>query len=231
MMVRAVARRLLENAHDAEDVCQAAFLLLAQKAGTGRWQPSVANWLYQTAHHLSLKVRTANLRRDRRQKNAINPPAKDPLTEMTARELLTVLDEELLALPETLRTPLVHCYLEGATQDEAAKRMQCSVHTVKKRLERGRLKLSAALARRGIGFSAALAGTLAAQCSLAGIPASLARGIVRSAKSLADGCLVEAAVPQGVRQLLNGAKGMTSYFKIKVTLSVLFLTWAPPTAR
>src|SRR6476661_2944754 len=49
-MVLAAGRRVLGNTHDAEDVCQAAFLLLAKKARSHRWQPSVANWLYKTAH-------------------------------------------------------------------------------------------------------------------------------------------------------------------------------------
>src|SRR5215208_6706029 len=54
-MVHAAARRVLGNAHDAEDVCQAAFLLLAKKAAAGRWGPSVAPWLHRTAHLMALK--------------------------------------------------------------------------------------------------------------------------------------------------------------------------------
>jgi DNA-directed RNA polymerase specialized sigma24 family protein len=53
---------------------------------------------------------------------------------MTGQELLAVLDEELLALPELLRDPLVLCYLEGATRDEAARRLGCPLATLKKRL-------------------------------------------------------------------------------------------------
>ena len=58
-MVLATGRRVLGNAHDAEDVCQAAFLLLAQKASSQCWQTSVASWLHKTAHLLALKARTA----------------------------------------------------------------------------------------------------------------------------------------------------------------------------
>src|SRR6266403_888367 len=47
-MVLGVCRRTLSNQQDAEDACQATFLLLLKKAKTGSWQPSVANWLYAT---------------------------------------------------------------------------------------------------------------------------------------------------------------------------------------
>src|SRR5262245_10239782 len=48
-MVLGVCRRALMHAHDAEDACQATFLVLARKAKGGRWQSSIANWLYATA--------------------------------------------------------------------------------------------------------------------------------------------------------------------------------------
>src|SRR5207244_12144946 len=48
-MVLGVCQRLLSNLQDAEDACQATFLVLLKKAKSGRWQPSVANWLYSTA--------------------------------------------------------------------------------------------------------------------------------------------------------------------------------------
>src|SRR5687768_3959171 len=48
-MVLASAIRVLGNTHDAEDVRQATFLLLAKKAASQRWQTSVGSWLYKTA--------------------------------------------------------------------------------------------------------------------------------------------------------------------------------------
>src|SRR6266481_5712431 len=49
-MVMGVGRRVVRHYQDAEDVCQATFLLLAKTAKTTPWRDSVANWLYQVAY-------------------------------------------------------------------------------------------------------------------------------------------------------------------------------------
>ena len=58
-MVLGLCQRLLQNAHDAEDVCQATFLVLASKASSRHWQPSIASWLHRVAYHLAQKTKTA----------------------------------------------------------------------------------------------------------------------------------------------------------------------------
>src|SRR5262249_44970256 len=67
-----------------------------------------------------------------------------------------VVDEELKRLPENYKDPLVLCYLEGRTQDEAAKELGCSLGALRGRLERGRDLLRNRLVRRGILGAAAL---------------------------------------------------------------------------
>ncbi len=224
-MVFAVARRILANTHDAEDVCQAVFLLLAQKAASCQWQPSIANWLHQTAYHLSLKARTAAARRCRREKLTTTQVSADPLNEMTGQELLAILDEELLALPELLRAPLVLCYLGGATQDEAANRLSCLRSTLKKRLERGRSRLHAALVKRGVGLSVTLLGTLVAQNNAAA-RAVLAQNIVQVARNLASGSAAEGAISSNVRRLIQGGVGMVGWSKLKTCLCLLVVSGA-----
>ncbi|MBX9585521.1 MAG: sigma-70 region 4 domain-containing protein, partial [Gemmataceae bacterium] len=78
------------------------------------------------------------------------PP--DPLGEITARELLAVGDEEVSRLPPRYRGPLVLCYLEGLTRDEAARSCGWSPSTFARRLRRGRERLKARLPRRGVGL-------------------------------------------------------------------------------
>ncbi len=154
-MVLGVCRRVLGNAHDAEDAFQATFLTLARSASSvGRG--ALGAWLYRVAHRNALRARAGAAARAAHEKGAGGRRAGDPLEEVTGRELLAVLDEELRALPERHRAPLVLCYLQGQTRDEAARQMGLSLRTLKRRLEEGRDRLRGRLARRGLGLSAAL---------------------------------------------------------------------------
>ncbi len=155
-MVLGVCRRVLPNVHDAEDACQATFLVLSRKAAGGKWRPSVANWLYTTARRIAANARRAAERRARREGKAAVPELVQPVDQMTGQELLAALDEELGKLSARYREPLVLCYLEGLTRDEVASRLGIPASTVKIQLERGRKKLGEALTRRGCGLGAGL---------------------------------------------------------------------------
>jgi RNA polymerase sigma factor (sigma-70 family) len=149
-MVLGVCRRELANLADAEDATQAVFLLLARKAADQTWQPSVAGWLYDTARKVSRNARVAAIRRAVRETRAsARAPISSPPEDLTVRELLHALDEELDRLARRYREPLVLCYLEGLTRDEAALRLGVQPNTLKIQLERGRKKLADALTRRG----------------------------------------------------------------------------------
>src|SRR5262249_47625837 len=120
-LVLGVCRRILNQAQDAEDAFQATFLLLAQKAHSLGKQESISSWLYIVAQRVASKARVAAARRQRRESRV---PVRDLLEtrdEVSWREVRDVLDGELGGLPERYRAPLVLCYLEGKTQDEAAK--------------------------------------------------------------------------------------------------------------
>src|SRR5262249_50383230 len=112
-MVLRVCRRILRDAHDAEDAFQATFLVLARKAAALRHQESVGNWLYGVASRLSLRARTDAARRRDQERRATARAGPDPLADLTVREAQQLLVEELTRLPDRYRAALVLCHLEG----------------------------------------------------------------------------------------------------------------------
>src|SRR5579871_4056223 len=112
-MVLGVCRRVLGNRPDAEDAFQAAFFALTRHAASVRKAGSLAAWLYGAALRVALKVRKSASRTPDPARLAGRTPIADPLAEITARELVAVIDAELARLPDTLRAPIVLCCLEG----------------------------------------------------------------------------------------------------------------------
>jgi RNA polymerase sigma factor (sigma-70 family) len=207
-LVLGVCRRVLRNTEDAEDAFQATFMVLAKKAGSDFWQNSISNWLHGVAHRVALKTRTQRLRQ--RQRDLTYQPAEatgdNPTDQMTWGELRSVLDSELARLPARYRAPLLLCYLEGKTRDEAAAQLGWSAGSVKGRLERGRDLLRRRLARRGLTISAALCASLLPETAGA-MPAHLAAATLQAATGFATGTAVGVSaqtlsLAQGIMQAL-----------------------------
>jgi RNA polymerase sigma factor (sigma-70 family) len=159
-VVLGVCHRALGHTADAEDAFQATFLALARNARTVRDPARLPGWLHRVA------LRAARRARTRRRPalpldDATDLPAPPESHDLSWREGLAVLDEELNALPDRLRAPLVLCYLDGLTRDEAALRLGWSLAMLKRRLEEGRTRLRERLVRRGVSAAvlAAAAGT------------------------------------------------------------------------
>jgi RNA polymerase sigma factor (sigma-70 family) len=191
-MVLSLCRRVVGDAHTAEDVFQATFLTLARQAGAIRRPAALAAWLYGTARHIALNARNAASRRRRlglpSDPDSPIDPRPDPLTKLTVRELLDVLDEELQRLPETYRLAVTLCSLDGKTLEEAAGHLGCTIGALRGRLERGRKRLHARLVRRGLTLAAALtaAEVVRGSAAVASVPARLTEVTVRAALAFAD---------------------------------------------
>lgn len=220
-MVLGVCRRVLGDLHQAEDAFQATFLVLARKAGSLRRPETLAAWLYGTARHLALRSRRRDVRRQQREVEHLrSSPASralDPLDELTGRELLLALDEEVMRLPENYRLPLILCSLEGRSREEAARMLGWTTASVRGRLERGRARLRDRLLRRGLVLGA----VLLAMESFPSVPvsASLRRTVTERALLFTSGC------GEGIaRQVLTLAEsGVRSIAAMKMKSGLILL--------
>ena len=145
-MVLSVCRRWLRDPNDVDDAFQATFLVLVRKAGSLRQRGLLGNWLYGVAYKVAVRARTDSARRQAMEKNVKSDLAVSTEASKTDPEL----DEEIHRLPEKYRAPIVLCYLEGRTHDEAAVQLRWPVGTVKGRLARARDLLKSRLSRRGV---------------------------------------------------------------------------------
>jgi RNA polymerase sigma factor (sigma-70 family) len=224
LLVLGVCRRVLHDWHAAEDVFQAVFFVLARKAGSIRKQESLGPWLHGVAHRLALKARANAARRHAREAAPERLVTSSPVSDVTWRELRGVLDEELARLPEKYRAPLLLCYLEGQTRDEAATRLHVPLGTLKSRLERGRELLRSRLVRRGLTLSAALlAALLMENVSAAAVPSLLMVSTVRASLLFAAGKGSVAIISARAAALAKGASSTMFATTVK-TMSVLLLT-------
>src|SRR3954454_17766707 len=136
-MVLGVCRRLLGDDHAADDAFQATFLVLALKAGSVRNRESLGPWLHGVAARVARRARQTDRGRKEVPLDAGELPAA-AMAEPAAAELRLVLDEELERLPEKYRRPVVLCYLEGQTQEEAARVLGWTKGTISGRLARAK---------------------------------------------------------------------------------------------
>jgi RNA polymerase sigma factor (sigma-70 family) len=156
--VLGVCRRVLGDSNDVEDAFQATFLVLLDKASRVPWHDSLGDWLAAVAHRVSVRALSSRLRRSQhesRLSTAANPTSTGE-GELLWREACSILHEELDQLPNRFRLPLLLCYLEGHSRDEAAAQLGWSLGSVKAGLERGRARLRQRLLRRGVTLSAGL---------------------------------------------------------------------------
>jgi RNA polymerase sigma factor (sigma-70 family) len=137
-MVLSVCRRVLGHVQEAEDAFQATFLVLVRKADAITRPDLLGNWLYGVAVRTARKARIRVARRLHHERQAAVASRDSPQHDAGLHDLLSQLDDELERLPDKYRAPLVLCYLDGLTNEEAAGRLGWPTGSISYRLTRGR---------------------------------------------------------------------------------------------
>jgi RNA polymerase sigma factor (sigma-70 family) len=166
-MILKVCLQLLRDQQHAEDAFQAVFLVLARRANSIHDPDKLANWLYGTALRTARCVKPQIKRRLEREGGQLMNPATsariiEPVSELTSpeqtvldREQAEMLHDEIERLPQNFRLPIILCYFDGLSLDQAANQLRWPEGTLRSRLARAREKLRRGLMRRGFALSSA----------------------------------------------------------------------------
>jgi RNA polymerase sigma factor (sigma-70 family) len=238
-MVLDICLQLLGNPHDADDAFQAVFLVLARKARSIGDPDLLANWLYGVALRTA---RNARMQRDRRCKKEeaamtrhsrsdssllIDPSVSTPEQSILAREQAEALYNEIDRLPGPFRLPVVLCYFEGLTLEEAAQRLRCPAGTVRSRLARAYDKLRRGLTRRGVALTtSAVASVLASRSASACVSAALCETTARAAMNFAAGRAAAGAISASAVALARDVLRSMLLNKLKLAVLTLFILGA-----
>jgi len=154
--VWSLARRVLQDNHRAEEVCQTVFTDLW--AAPDRFDPargSLRSWLLTQAHGRAVDVvrsEEARRRRDERDARQAPPPLPEADVETTVAGLAVAQEvrRALHSLPPEERDPIVLAYFGGQSYRQAAEQLGQPEGTVKSRIRSGLAKLRRALEAEGV---------------------------------------------------------------------------------
>ena len=221
-MVYAAARRQVRDEHLAQDVSQAVFLVLAERAKRLPRVRSLGAWLYRVTWYAATRARAANDRRRRHEQQAAQESSAMRSEEISQvwSEVEPTLDAALNRLSSKDREAIVLRYFEDRSIKEVAEALGLGESATKMRLARALEKLRGMLeGGEGMLSVPALTAVLEAKAI---VPAPV--GLVGSVTA---GALTGAAGATGQASLIaKGAMKMMAYVKVKVAVVVLLAAGA-----
>jgi len=209
-LVHSVALRHTNQPHQAEEITQAVFIMLARKAAAMGRQTVLSGWLYPAARLTAANFRRAEYRRRHREQEAFmqstleeNPPDE------AWSGLAPLLDEAMARLGATDRDAVVLRYFENKPLAEVGAALGLEECAAQKRVQRGLEKLRKFFARRGVSSTAAVIAAAMSAHSVAAAPAGLAQSV--TAVAAAKG----AAAGSSTLTLIKGALKIMAWTKAK----------------
>ncbi len=205
LVYRSALRQVRGDSHLAEDVSQAVFTLVAQRAGPLSRHPRFVGWLFTTTHHVTSVTLRRERRRQRREKEAtaMHENSAAPFPSDPVDSIGPVLDLALRDLSETDREAVLLHFIEGRSFADVGLRLALGEDAARMRVRRALEKLRTKLGRRGVVSSGAALLTMLAQEAASAAPASLVASVSGIALTSATG---GAAVGMGIFYLMSTSK-------------------------
>ena len=222
--VMQVCRNILGDSHDAEDAFQATFLVLSRRANSLSCPQALVGWLKGVARRVAYKSRIADSRRRMHERRFAERARPTGDVRHCAADIL---ESELSRLPESLRAPVVLCYIDEMSYEAAARRLGVSEGTIRGRLAKAREMLRVRLAHQD---EPPLAGnrhrrTIEFEPNRGALPNVLIAATTRAAINLATGTRGTMGASPAVRELTRGVLRMMLMSRLKLATAVVAAFW------
>ncbi|HXE42240.1 MAG TPA: sigma-70 family RNA polymerase sigma factor, partial [Candidatus Baltobacteraceae bacterium] len=210
--VYSVALRHTRNPHQAEEITQAVFVILARKSKQLRKGVILEGWLYQTARLTALTFIRSEIRRTRREQEAYMQNVSNESESEVWSQITPLLDAALAGLNETDRNAVVLRFFYGKSMSEIGMTLGANEDTARMRINRAIDKLQKFFSKRGVNSTAeAITGAISAH-SVQVAPAILAKVVTSIA--IAKG----ATASTSTLTLIEGALKVMTWTKTKTAI-------------
>jgi RNA polymerase sigma factor (sigma-70 family) len=223
-LVYCAAARRVGDRHLAEDVTQAVFLILANKAKSMRHDGPLSAWLLTTVRYAAanaLKMESRRHKHESRAAHAAGACSANPTDVLVWQEVARQLDDEVLRLPSVDRRAVLLRYFENRPIVDIAADLNVSEGAAKQRLSRAMDKLRKRLDRRGVAGVASMGSAGLASLLASHIVTAAPIGLTNTACAAACGLAAGATTASTAITIAKGALNMMTWTKLKIAAAVL----------